>query len=85
MYTPMDIRRYSARKTTPHNSEPDPTEVTPFGRYGVGLLTGHPVRLLVVFGLLLMGLLGLPGARWFFEGALLLGGIFGFFLWLRHR
>jgi hypothetical protein len=78
-----DIRRI--RKTAPHNSDPDPTEVIPFGRYGVGLLTGHPVGLVVVLGLLLMGLLGLPGARWFFAGALLLGGICGFFLWRRHR
>jgi hypothetical protein len=85
MHVPTDIRRHSARKTAPHNSAPDPTEVTPFGRYGVGLLTGHPVGLVVVFGLLLMGLLGLPEARWFFAGALLLGGFCGFFLWLRHR
>jgi hypothetical protein len=27
----------------------------------------------------------LPEARWFFAGALLVGGICGFFLWLRHR
>jgi hypothetical protein len=85
MHLPTDIRRHSARKTAPNNSVPDPTEVTPFGRYGGGFLTGHPVGLVVVFGLLLMGLLGLPGARWFFAGALLLGGICGFFLWLRHR
>jgi hypothetical protein len=66
-------------------SEPDPPEVTPFGRYGVGLLTGHTVGLVVVFGLLLLGLIGLPEARWFLAGALLVGGICGFFLWLRHR
>ncbi len=32
-----------------------------------------------------MGFVGLPGAHWFYGGALLLGGVWGFFLWLRHR
>ena len=85
MHTPTDIRRRSARKAAPHNSEPDPIEVIPFGRYGGGFLTGHPVGLVIVLGLLLMGLIGLPEARWFFAGTLLLGSICGFFLWLRHR
>lgn len=78
------VRHHESRKTGPHHSEPGPTEVIPFGRYGVGLLTEHPVGLVVVFGVLL-GLIGLPEARWFFGGALLFGGICGFFLWLRHR
>lgn len=85
MDAPTDIRRRGGRKAAPHSSEPDTTEVIPFGRYGGGLLTGHPVGLVIVFGLLLMGLVGLPEARWFFLGTLLLGGIFGIFLWLRHR
>lgn len=73
------------RKSAVHNSDLDPTEIVPFGRNGAGLYPGHPVGLVVVFGLLLMGLLGLPGARWFFGGTLLLGSIWGYFLWLRHR
>ncbi len=74
-----------ARKVAPGTSDIDPNEVVPFGRYGAGLLTAHPVGLVVVLGLFLMGLAELPEVRWFFAGALLLGGIFGFFLWLRHR
>ena len=85
MQTPTDIRRHFARKAAPHNSEPDPRDVIPFGRYGGGLLMGDPIGLVVVLGLLLMGLVGLPEARWFFAGTLLLGSICGFFLWLRHR
>jgi hypothetical protein len=79
------VRLDGPRKAAQQNFERDPTEFVPFGRYGGGLLTSHPVGLVVVFGMLLMGLLGLPEARWFFAGALFVGGICGFFLWLRHR
>ncbi len=39
----------------------------------------------MVLGMLFMGFVGLPGAHWFYGGALLLGCVWGFFLWLRHR
>lgn len=64
--------------------EPNPNEVRPYGRYGGGLLRG-PIGLVIVVGLLLMGLLGLPEYRWFLAATLFLGGLLGFFLWLRHR
>jgi hypothetical protein len=64
---------------------PDPTKVIPFGRGGAGLYTGHPVGLVVVVGVLLVGMLALPEARWFLASAVLLGSIWGYFLWLRHR
>jgi hypothetical protein len=80
-----DIRRRGAREVCPHNAEPNSTEVVPFGRYGGGLLTGHPIGLVIVIGLFLMGLVGIPGARWFFGGSLVLGGIVSLLLWLRHR
>jgi hypothetical protein len=67
------------------NSEPDPSVVVPFGVKGGGLLTGHPIGLVIVLGLLLMGLVGLPEARVFLVGSIGLGGIFGMVLWLRHR
>ena len=80
-----NIRRRGAREASPHNSEPNPNEVLPYGRYGVGLLTGHPIGLVIVIGLLLMGLLGLPEYRLFLATSLFLGGLVGFLLWLRHR
>jgi hypothetical protein len=83
MHIPTDS--HSSGRVAPQTSDPDPREVIPFGRYGAGLLTAHPVGLVVVLGLLLMGLIGLPEARLFFAGALVLGGTFGLFLWLRHR
>ncbi len=85
MSLPNGIPHQDSRKSFRRESGPDPTEVVPFGRYGAGLLTGHPVGLVVVLGLLFMGFVGLPGAHWFYGGALLLGGVWGFFLWLRHR
>ena len=80
-----DIRRRGARRVAPHNADPDPIEVVPFGRYGGGLFTGHPIGLFIAVGVFLMGFVGLPEARWFFAGTLVLGGVCGFCLWLRHR
>ena len=85
MNRPSRISRRDSRETVRREAEIDPTKVVPFGRYGAGLLTGHPVGLVVVLGLLFMGFVGLPGAHWFYGGALLLGGVWGFFLWLHHR
>ena len=73
------------RQLIQQNAEPDPVLVVPFGVKGGGLLTGHPIGLVIVLGLLLMGLVGLPEARPFFVGSVCLGSLFGFALWLRHR
>ena len=79
----MNSRNY--RRAALHSADPDPTEVIPFGRYGAGLITAHPVGLVVALGLLLMGLLELPPVRLFFAASLPLGAVWGLFLWLRHR
>jgi hypothetical protein len=80
----MDIHRRPVLKAS-RDLLPNLTEVMPFGRYGAGLWTGHPIGLVIVVGLLLMGFVGLPEARWFLALTVPLGGICGFFLWLRHR
>ena len=61
----------------PENSHdlPHPTKVVPFGIYGGGLLTGPPIGLVIVIGLLFMGFVGLPEARWFFALAVPAGAI----------
>ena len=80
----MGTRRRPVLKSS-RDLLPNLTEVMPFGRYGAGLWTGHPIGLVIVVGLLLMGFVGLPEARWFLALTVPLGGICGFFLWLHHR
>ena len=80
----MDIHRRAIPKAS-RDLSPNPTEVIPFGRYGAGLWTGHPIGLVIVVGLLLMGFVGLPEARLFLALTVPLGCVCGFFLWLRHR
>jgi hypothetical protein len=64
---------------------PHPTRVVPFGNYGAGLWTGHPIGLVIVIGLLFMGFVGLPEARWFLALAVPAGAVCGLFMWFRHR
>lgn len=69
----------------PRSQEIDVHSVRPFGNGGVGVITGHPVGLVVAIGVVAIGLMALPPVRWFFLGSILLGGIAGFVLWLAHR
>lgn len=73
------------RRETIRNGDPHPNDVIPFGRYGAGMLTGHPIGLVIVLGILLMGLIGIPEARPFFAASAVLGTVCGFLLRLRHR
>jgi hypothetical protein len=82
---PASFQIRNRRKVGAQNAEPDPNKVVPFGRYGGGEWTGHPIGLVIVLGFLLMGLVGIPQFRWFFAGALVLGGLCGLLLWLYHR
>jgi hypothetical protein len=80
----MDLHRLRAIQQRSHDL-PHPTKVVPFGYSGAGLWTGHPIGLVIVIGLLTMGIIGLPEARWFLALAAPAGAICGFFLWLHHR
>jgi hypothetical protein len=39
---------------------PPAAKIVPFGNFGGGLWTSHPVGLFIAIGLLMMGIIGLP-------------------------
>ena len=43
------------------NEDRHPLEVVPYGRFGAGLWTGHPIGLFIVTGLVVIGLVGITG------------------------
>jgi len=59
--------------------------VVPFGPLGGGQWTGHLIGLVIVFGFILMALVGVPESRWFFVASLGLGATVGICLYLWHR
>jgi hypothetical protein len=75
-------------RTGKYNSDEsvlDQATVRPQGSYGFGILTAHPVGLLVVAAVILIVVTGIPEARLFFVGSVAVGAVFGLFLWLYHR
>jgi hypothetical protein len=67
------------------DSGSDPDGVRPYGRYGVGKITEHPVGLLVVAFVIFLVLWTVPDVWMFLAAAIALGALIGFVLWLRHR
>jgi len=82
---PVRLGHENHEQMETHREEPGPAEMVPFGRFGGGQWTGHPIGLLIAAGLLLMGLVGVPEFRWFFAASLALGGILGLALRRLHR
>jgi hypothetical protein len=64
---------------------PQAAKVVPFGNYGGGLWTSHPIGLFIAVGLLTMGVIGLPEARWFLALAVPAGIVCGTLMWFHHR
>ena len=67
------------------NEDRHAVEVLPYGRFGGGLWTGHPIGLFIVAGILMIGLVGIPAWRWFFGATVLVGSAVAYFLWRRQR
>lgn len=67
------------------NEDHHPLQVVPYGRFGAGLWTGHPVGLFIVAGLITIALIGIPAWRWFFGATVLVGSLAGYLLWRRHQ
>ena len=88
----MQLMKHYSKSWESHAGTRDPSEpvldettVQPHGASGVGILTAHPVGLVISVGIILMVLISVPESRWFFVGSVVLGALFGFFLWLLHR
>ena len=64
---------------------PEPKHLVPFGPYGAGQWTAHPIGLVIVIGLVLMGLVSRTPVSDLVLFSLLGGAIFGVLLWLYHR
>jgi|SRR5215472_5023630 len=64
---------------------PEPKHLVPFGPYGAGQWTAHPIGLVIVIGLVLMGLVSRSPVRDLMFFSLLGGAVVGLFLWLYHR
>jgi hypothetical protein len=64
---------------------PPAAKVVPFGNYGGGLWTSHPIGLFIAIGLLAMAIIGLPEARWFLALAVPAGIACGFLMSFFHR
>ncbi len=67
------------------NEDRHPLEVVPYGKFGAGVWTGHPIELVVVLGIIIVELIGIPAWRCFFGATLLVGGLVGYFLWRRNQ
>jgi hypothetical protein len=79
----MTIRHIAFREES--RDLPQAARVVPFGNNGGGLWTSHPVGLFIAVGLLTMGIIGLPEARWFLALAVPAGIICGTLMWFHHR
>ena len=62
-----------------------PKDVVPFGPYGAGRWTGHPIGFVIALGIVVMALIGVPESRYFLAAAIPLGALFGFILWRIHQ
>jgi len=60
-------------------------KLQPFGLSGVGVITGHPVGLILVAGVILITVEAIPAAWWFVAAAVAIGILIGISLWLYHR
>jgi len=81
----VTFRRYPFGEVVPRTNEDRRTwEVVPYGKFGAGLWTGHPAGLIVVIGILIVGLVGIPEWRYFFGATVLIGSLVAYALYRRN-
>lgn len=87
MDKPFNTRIGFTRRYRSHDSVPgaESNQLRPYGPYGAGQITEHPVGFLVVAAVWFVVLYWLPPARLFLLCAAPLGALVGLILWLRHR
>jgi hypothetical protein len=82
----VTFRRRPLDRVVPQtNEDRRVTEVVPYGYFGAGLWTGHPIGFVIVLGMLVVGLIGIPMWRWFFGATVLLAIPVAYFLLRRHN
>lgn len=82
----VTFRRHPLGQVVPPGNDDRPIrEVVPYGLSGAGLWTGHPIGLLMAFGIVIVGLKGIPAYRWFFGISVLLGCVMAYLLWRLHE
>src|SRR5882724_105308 len=64
---------------------PEPKHLVPFGPYGAGQWTAHPIGLVIVISLVLMGLVSRTPVSDLIFFSLLGGAVVSMLLWLYHR
>jgi hypothetical protein len=81
----VTFRRHPLDEVVPRTNEDRRAwEVVPYGKFGGGVWTGHPAGLIVVLGILIVGLVGIPAWRYFFGATVVVGGLVAYMLRRRH-
>lgn len=81
-----DCGRSDAKSLRPKDVwTPESKHIVPFGPGGAGQWTAHPIGLVIVIGLVLMGLVSRTPMSDLVLLSLLGGAVVGFCLWLYHR
>ena len=82
---PFGAPSTAALHSTKETWNPAPQDLVPFGPYGGGQWTAHPIGFVIVIGFLLMGLFSRTPVGLLVFFSLSCSTIVGFFLWLHHR
>lgn len=72
------------RVVPPTNDDVGIGEVVPYGKFGAGVWNGNMAGLVVVLGILIVGLVGIPEWRYFFGATVLAGSAVAYALLRKH-
>jgi hypothetical protein len=82
---PRFVATLLTKVVAPTNDHRHALAVVPYGKVGAGVWTSHPIGLVIVIGMLVVGLVGIPEWRWFFGATVLVGSFFGYSLSRRQQ